>query len=284
MPACELVSLTLILDDTDYDPPVEGRLAVSEDGEQIWLNRDHASGALDMVAFDNPGGGIVAQTQSFPDPVELVDMAAAHESGSEGETWTLHENGWRARWGTNGLPNAVVLPTNIEDTFPEGERQWCGFAMGLDGAAYVVAGHEVGAYTHYHLYREKDGVVTRTEGPFTVHVCPKIAYDLALDEVAVALNGGLGARDVHWFDPQTMDETHSVETYVAPQAIAAFNHKVALGTTSFIRVLDTDGSVTDIEWGISVEDLDVQYGDNMVRLWWSGLGPSNSTVGWFRLD
>ena len=178
----------------------------------------------------------------------------------------------------------MAFPDAIETAFPGDDRQWCGLAMGLDGAAYVMSGHQVGVYTHWHLYRDKDGVVTRTGGPFSSVDCPEIAYDLALDEVAVAVNGGYGSRDVYWFDPDTMDETHSVEIISEPRAIAAFNHKVAVATSSPIRVWNADGSLADIQHGFNVADLDVQYGDNMVRLWWSGRGPGISTIGWFRLQ
>lgn len=286
LPACELVDLTLILDDTQYIPPVEGKLAISEDGNQIWVNRDHPSGELELVAFANPGGEELEDIGPFLDPFEITDLAAAHEQGSEDAVWTLHDNGFRARWDADGLLTDLDPPDKIETEFPHGERQWCGLVMGMDGAAYVMAGHEVSVYTHWHLYREKNGIVTRTEGPFASVDCPDIAYDLALDEVAVAVDGGyVGARDVFWFDPNTMDETHSVEIVAKPQAIAAFNHKVAVGSTSFIRIWNPDGSAADTESGVNVEDLDVQYGDNMVRLWWSGDGPGyTSTVGWYRLE
>ncbi|MEM6990688.1 MAG: hypothetical protein AAF721_09330 [Myxococcota bacterium] len=285
LPACELVDLTLIFGDVDYDPPVQAKLAISEDGDQIWVNRDHPSGELELVAFANPSGAELDAIGPFLDPFEIRDLAAAHETDSEDAVWTLHENGFRARWNSNGFLTDLDSPEPIETEFPDGDRNWCGLVMGMDGAAYLMAGHQVGIYTHWHLYREKAGVVTRTEGPFASVDCPDIAYDLAVDEVAVAVDGGfIGARDVYWFDPDTMNESHSVEIVVEPRAIAAFNHKVAVGSSAFIRIWDADGSVTDTEWGVDVADLDVQYGDNMVRLWWSGSGPNNSTVGWFRLD
>ncbi len=284
--ACELVGLTTILDDTQYIPPVEGKLAISEDGSQIWVNRDHPSGNLEVVGFANPTGTPLGLAGPFSSSVAVTDLAAAHEAGAEDGVWTLHANGVRVRWdGTGAFGGGLGLPDPIEDTFPEGARQWCGLAMGMDGAAYVMAGHQEGVQTHWHLYREKNGIATRTEGPFASASCPEIAYDLALDEVAVAVDGGYGSRDVFWFDPDTMDETHTVEIVAAPRAIAAFNHKVAVGSTSFIRVWNPNGTVADTEWGVSVEDLDVQYGDNIARLWWSGAGPDPiSTVGWYRLQ
>lgn len=283
--ACELVGLTTILDDTQYIPPVEAKLAISEDGSQIWANRDHASGNLEVVAFANPAASQLATVGPFSSSVAVTDLATAHETGGEDGVWTLHANGVRVRWDGAGAFADFGLPDDIKDTFPDGDRQWCGLAMGMDGAAYVMAGHQEGAYTHWHLYREKDGIVTRTEGPFGSAACPELAYDLALDEVAVAVDGGYGSRDVFWFDPDTMDETHAVEIVAAPQAIAAFNHKVAVGSTSFIRVWNPNGTVADTEWGVNVQDLDVQYGNNIVRLWWSGAGPDPiSTVGWYRLQ
>lgn len=282
--ACELVDLTIVFDDEDYLPPIEGKLAISEDGDQVWVDRDHPSGELELVAFANPSGDELEAIGPFLDPFEIRDLSAAHEQGSEDAVWALHDNGFRSRWSSSGLLTALSPPTNIEAAFPGDDRDWCGLVMGLDGSAYVMAGHQVGVYTHWHLCREKNGVVTRTEGPFPSVDCPDIAYDLAVDEVAVAVNGGYGSRDVFWFDPDTMDETLAVEIVAEPQAIAAFNHKVAVGTTSFIRIWGPNGSVTDTEWGINVEDLDAQYGDNMVRLWWSGQGPGISTVGWFRLE
>ncbi len=284
--ACELVGLTTILNDAQYIPPVEGKLAISEDGNQIWVNRDHPSGNLELVAFANPTGAELGTAGPFSSAVAVADLAAAHESGSEGSVWTLHENGVRVRWNPAGnFDGGFGLPDAIEDAFPEGDRQWCGLAMGMDGAAYVMAGHQEGVYTHWHLYRDLNGVVTRTEGPFGSAQCPEIAYDLALDEVAVAVDGGFGSRDVFWFDPATMDETHEVEIISAPQAIAAFDHKVAVGTTAAIRIWNPDGALADTETGLNIEDLDVQYGGNMVRLWWSGAGPDPlSTVGWYRLQ
>ncbi len=285
VPACELVMLTTILDDTQYIPPVEGKLAISEDGNQIWVNRDHPSGGLELVAFANPSGTELSAVSPFLGSVEITDLAAAHEPGKADSVWTLRENGMRLRFDAAGTFNGFGSPANIQSAFPEGDRQWCGLVMGMDGAAYVMAGHQESSYTHWHLYREKDGIVTRTEGPFASAGCPEIAYDLALDEVAVAVDGGTTTeREVFWFDPDTMDETHAIEIVAKPQAIAVFNHKVAVGTSGFVRVWNPDGSVADTAWGVSVEDLDVQYGNNVVRLWWSGAGPDYiSTVGWYLL-
>ena len=283
IPACELVDLTLVLDDVQYDAWMS-KLAISEDGDQIWADRDRLGGGRELVAFANDGGEELATVGPFGTGHDITDLAAAHESGFESDVWVLHESGFRTRWNPDGNLSGFGMPDAIQDAFPGEDRQWCGLVVGLDGAAYVMSGHQIGIYTHWHLYREKDGVVTRTEGPWGGPYCPEIAYDLPLDEVAVAVDRGYGSRDVFWFDPDTMDQTHTVEIVASPQAIAAFNHKVAVGSSSFIRIWDADGSVTDTDWSVDVQDLDVQYGDNMVRQWWSGLGPDNHTVGWFRLE
>lgn len=283
VPACELVDFTVILDDEDYDPDWNGSLAVSEDGERLWVDHQKFVDEDALKAFANPSGDVLQTIDLFSGELAIADLAAAHEPGSEGSVWALHETGLRTRWNENGSLTGFAFPDTIEAAFPAEGRQWCGLVMGLDGAAYLMSSHENG-YAHWHLYREKDGIVTRTEGPFSSFYCPQIAYDLAVDEVAVAIDHGSGSRDIYWFDPETMDETHSIEFVARPQAIAVFNHKAAVGTESFIRVWNADGTSSDEEWGIDVHDLDVQYGGNMVRLWWSGLGPDDSTVGWFRLD
>ncbi|MCR9165826.1 MAG: hypothetical protein ACE37F_32215 [Nannocystaceae bacterium] len=284
VPACELGQPTTFLDDETYVAPVEGKLAVSEDANQVWLPRTHSNGNEELVGFSNPGASEFMSTGSFSSSVAITDLSAAHEPGSEGGVWTLHANGFRLRFDENGVFDALSTGANIEDAFPAGPREWCGLAMGLDGSAYVMAGHQEGTFTHWHLYRELDGVVTRAGGPFPSLGCPEIAYDLPLDEIAVAVDGGYGSRDVIWFDPDTMEETHQIEIVAEPHAIAVFDHKVAVGRASSIWIWNEDGTVADSESGVHVEDLDVQYGNNQVRLWWSGTGPDDvSTVGSYQL-
>ena len=287
--ACDLVDLTTVVEWPTFSP-TEAHIAVSFDGDFIWVDQEIPNGRQ-LLALNPDDGEVVDNIGNLTGDFAILDLAPVYDVGHFDEVWVLHANGFRTRWSVEDNLTAFQFPIPASE-FPNiVGGQYCAMATGLDGSQYIIASEIIEGFENFFLFRHKDGVFTKSAEPFSTHVCPDVAYDLPLDEVAVLSANFPGVWDGFWFDGQTLDETYTYlyDPVANPMRdFAAFNHNVALIFPAAIRTFDNMGDPFDTVWDVDAYDLDTQYVDNSIRLWWAGWhdppgGPTH-VAGWYRLQ
>lgn len=180
--------------------------------------------------------------------------------------------------------------TGFEEPIPNLEypavwRTYCGLARDLEhGYTFLTTQEYTNAGYSETLWRHFEGTWERT--PLSGPSCFEITYDAAADQVVTYDNV---FDDVQWHDPENLSVQHHVELPEKFYDIVAFDHMTAVARPGRVAHYDANGSLLDTSVDVDPEGLHVHYGDNMVRLFFSGTdapsgGPGAHAVGSWKLE
>ena len=285
-PSCELVDYVPLVPADTVDAPAEP-LAVTANGDHVWLTDTPLplppSQPKRMVLADAETGAILLTLGPWTADWALIDVATEYEYGSRDDIWVLHGNGWRTRWSPGGAATGFERPIPT-DVYPVTWRSYCGMARALDNEyTFVTTLDYSPAGWQAYLWRHHDATWERA--PLDSPSCHEITYDLVADEVVTYDNL---SDEVIWWDPENLAEQYQVELPEKYYDIVAFDRMTAVSRYGRIDHYDASGTLVDTMPDVDPEGLHVHYGNNMLRLFFSGTddltgGPGAHAVGSWEL-
>lgn len=280
---CELTNQTIVV---EFESQPGAFLATSMDGDVVWATQEANGAAPSLRAYDAVSGDEILALPGWSADWKVRDLYTAYDTVDNGDVWVMHFNGYRTRWNEGGQLIDLESPISNHD-FPVDSRVYCGLARDLSGVSFVSTIDFNGGVSTNYLYRHEAGQWTRVESAHSG--CGQIDYDVATDEVAVLdIPGGI-AYTVRWFDADSLslELERDMPNGTLVMDFASFNHQTAW-VGGILRVLDESGNICDEAHVGNARGVDVQYGDNQVRLWFIAADdfPADSTqrAGWYQLQ
>ena len=136
------------------------------------------------------------------------------------------------------------------------------------------------------LYRHEAGTWSRVDAAQSG--CAELDYDVATDQVAVLdIPDGI-AYVVRWFNADTLalEIEREMPNGTLVMDFASFNRNTAW-VGGVLLVLDEWGEVCDTADVVNARGVDIQYGENQVRLWYLAADTYAEThrkAGYYRLQ
>jgi len=260
---CDLVDETVV---TELSGP-SSALAVSMDGAVVWTTQ--GSGDLTLVPRDAQTGEVLNQIGPWTESWAIRSLYKSYEDGHEDEVWVMHHNGFRTRWGVDGIA------TDAEETLPNsqspwGDRVFCDFARDLDGVTYLLIQEWYGKIM---LVRDDGGDLTWAElsnPDGSTSMCGPMDFDLGAQQVAVQGWTSLGWKVLRWFDPDALTvEYEQTSQGFYGNDFRAFGHRT-VDSGLGLRIFDESGQLSADSDFANGYGVDLHFANNVAQVWWSG--------------